>query len=325
MIILLKYSNRPQAAANPLPSGIHGFLLLSTHLFRALGSVAALATCHWGLYVRPRRQPPPVLDVADGLSSEEAGSLQERIGVLLQARRPQDALPLQLQLLATFPRNPAYLHQAAELQGQLGQRREEAALWERFLLVAPDPGEACPGLPNAYRDLGQLKAAIDASERIAALVPGQAEPQVLLARALEADQQHERARRAYERVLALNPANQDARVGAARMLLRAGEAAPALGMVAPVLATDPDHADALLVQGMALRRLGQLAKARAVLEHGLRLKPQYGDFMLVLAGIAQAQHQSAEAEAWRDRYLVLHPEDAQVRARRAKHPRKAPG
>ena len=291
-------------------------------LFRTLGSVAALATCAWGIYVRPRRQPRLVVDGAEGLGSEEAASLQERGTELIRAGHLQEAVTLVLQLLQAFPANPNFLQRAATLQTDLGHFKEAAELWERFLQVAPDPAEACPGLWEAYRKLGQPKAAVAASERIVALAPGAFEPLFCLGQALEADGQYRKARQAYEQVLATRPRNQDARIGVARMDYFNGSPLSALIKVERVLAESPDNTDALLIQGLTLQRLGRLTKAREVLERGQRLAPGYGDFPLALAGIAEREHDPQEAVAWLDRYLALHPDDAQALARRARNERR---
>jgi protein O-GlcNAc transferase len=255
-------------------------------------------------------------DPAEGLSTEEAGRLQERLAVLMRARRFESALPLAEAMIREFPNNPVYLQRLAEIQGGLGHPREEAEAWERFLKVSPTPGEAFPALGNAYRRLGQVSQAIHASERAVALEPSNPEFLFNLGRSYEYAKLFPKALETYKRACAQNPGDQDAAVGWARMEVFLGDATAASRRVGQVLARHPDNVDALLVQGMALRSLGQYDRAKVSLEQGLKLSPGYGDFMLVLGGIAEAQNRPAEALAWYDRYLAQIGEDAAVRAKR---------
>lgn len=289
---------------------------MSTHLFRAVGSLAALSICYWGIYVRPRRQPQASYDPSDVLTSEEAGRLQERTVVLIQARRFQDALPLATKILATFPDNPNYLSQMAVIQDQLGDFKGEAETWERYLKVAPSPGDGIAPLGNAYRRSGRILDCVGAFKRGVAMEPANSEMLFNLGRAHEWAHQYEQARQVYQQCCALHPGNMDATTGWARMEVFAGDPDQALRLAGKALAVNPDYTDALLVQGMAYRQMGRYDQARATLEHGLRLSPTYGDFMLVLAGVASSQDRTPEARLYYDRYLALHPEDAEVRTRR---------
>ena len=291
---------------------------MRTHLFRITGALVALTICHWGIFVRPRRQPELVADPSAELSFEAAARLQDRIATLIRARKFQEALPLSERILKEFPHNPVYLRRTAELHDQLGNYAAEVQLWEAFMRVSPTPGEACPDLGYAYQKLGRGGDAIGAFERFVELQPKNPEFLYFLARAYERGKQYRKAMATYQRTCTFSGDDPDPIVGWARMEVFNGAPAQALRRLQPVLARNPDNVDALLVEGMALRQQGAYDRARPALERGLRLSPGYADFLLVLAGISEAQDRPREALAWYDRYLALAPEQTEVRARRAR-------
>lgn len=289
---------------------------MSMPLFRMFGSVAALSVCYWGIYVRPRRQPVVLADPSEGLSAEDAARLQERLAVLMRARRFSDAKPMAESMVKAFPNNPIYLRRLAEIEGELGHSKEEAEAWERFMKVAPSPGEALPALGNAYRRMGQIQQAIGAFERGVALEPRNSELMFYLGRAYEYGKAYAKARDTYKRACTLNPGDPDSTAGWARMEVFIGDPVQAARRVEEVLARNPNDVDCLLVHGMALRQQGQYAKAKISLLKGLKLSPGYGDFMLVLGGIAESEDHPAEAVAWYDKYLARNGGDTTIRAKR---------
>ncbi len=289
---------------------------MSTPLFRTIGSVVALSVCYWGLFVRPRRQPVALADPSEGLSAEEAGRLQERLAVLMRARRFEDARPLAQSMVKEFPNNPIYLRRLAEIQGELGNSREEAEAWEGFMKVSPSPAEAFPALGNAYRRMGRIDRCIEAFQRAVALEPRNSELLFYLGRAYEYGHAYAKALETYKRACSLNPGDPDATAGWARMEVFIGDPAAAARRVEQLLARNPNDVDGLLVHGMALRQQGQYGRAKVSLEKGLKLSPGYGDFMLVLGGIAESEDHPAEALAWYDRYLARNGGDSTVRAKR---------
>ena len=255
-------------------------------------------------------------DPSEGLSAEDAARLQERLAVLMRARRFSDAKPMAESMVAAFPNNPIYLRRLAEIEGELDHPKEEAAAWERFMKVAPSPGEAFPALGNAYRRMGQVQQAIEAFERGVALEPRNSELMFYLGRAYEYGKAHAKARDTYKRACAMNPGDPDATAGWARMEVFIGDPVKAARLVEQVLARNPNDVDCLLVHGMALRQQGQYARAKVSLQKGLKLSPGYTDFMLVLGGIAESEDHPAEALGWYDKYLARNGGDATVRAKR---------
>ena len=285
--------------------------------FRVAGAVAALALCYRGVYQVPRARAAGPETAADRLTPEAAAGLQEQINQLLRQGKAREALPLAQRILREFPENPSYLRRLAELQDQLGDFNAETELWERFMLVAPSPGESCPMLGEAYRKLGRLDAAVDACRRSVALEPRNSEYLYYLGRSLEWAGQYPEARKTYQKVCALNPGNTDGQLGWARMEVFGGDPAQAARLAGQVLARSPENTDALLVQGMALRQPGRYPEARAALEHGLRVHPN-GDLMLVLAGVSASQNRIPEAISWYDKYLAANPGDAEAARQRAR-------
>ena len=280
---------------------------MTTHFLRIFGSLMALSICFWGVFLRPRRLPPPALVSQEVLSMEEAAYLQERTAKLMRANRQAEALPLLQKTLAAFPNNPVYLSKAAEIQHQLGHYQEEAELWERYLKVAPTPGSAFPDLGNAYRKLGQPRVAEDAFARAVALEPRNVEFRFFYGRACEDAGDYGQARKAYQEACAMHPDDPDSRAGWGRMEVFGGHPRQALLEVDQVLARNPDNVDALLVEGMALRQEGKYLQAQTALSHGLSLSPRYGDFMLVLAGVQKALGHPKEAALLLARWQALDP------------------
>lgn len=242
----------------------------------------------------------------------------ERAAALVKVGRFQEALPLAERILKEYPNNHIYLRRMAEIRGQLGQHREEAALWERFMKVAPSPGEACPAIGNAYRNAGDRVASIGAFERCLALEPRNADFRFYLAKACEDAKQFSRAQKLYREASQAAPEYPDLAIGWARMEVFVGDAKRARGLMQKLLAKNARNTDALLVLGMAHRQLGEYEAAREVLERGLRLSPSYSDFLAVLGGVAEGQDRPDEARACYDRYLAQRPGDAAIQARRAR-------
>ena len=256
---------------------------------RATAALISLAALIAGVLAGPATWGQLLGWRARPLRAEEVRELVSRSGALLLAEKAEEAYPPTRRLVEEFPDNPVYLRRLAELEGRLGRPAAEAALWERFLAVSPTPEEAFPALPIAYRRAGDLSASVAAAERGVALAPHDLDFKLYLGQALEARGDLAQARDVYRTASLLAPGHSDVTVAWARTEVA----------------------------------LGDPAMARFVAERGLQLEPDNFDFLPVLATVAELDGRLEEATALLDRYLSRSPNDASVKARRARLARPA--
>jgi tetratricopeptide (TPR) repeat protein len=249
---------------------------------RLAGSLLALGAFYWGLY----RMPVPGAAGA-ALNSEKSRQLQDETAVLHRQGKWAQALEPTLRLHAAYPESPIYAGHLAEIYDHLGRYREEAGMWEQFLVHAPRPIEACPQIGQAYQKQGLPKQAIAAFEKCLSFEPDSPDSIFVLAHALEQDGQTDRAGALYERGLALNPRSADLAMGSARIKLRQGKLEDARQLAARTLAAFPKNPDALLVLGLACARQGDRAAARSYLERGVEIADGYADLHVALGNLAE--------------------------------------
>lgn len=275
---------------------------------RILLALLTLALVYWGLFV---------LEVPTPASREQARAhrLQEESQTLYRADKFAEALIPTQRLHQEFPDNHIYIERLAKIQNRLGHFREEAALWEKYLAVAPSPGDACPAIGVAYENLGLIPEAVRAYERCQALEPKNPDMAIHLARAYESAGERAKAKAWYAKWMVSNPGYPDFKIGFTRLEFFYGSTEKAHILIQEVLAKSPENADALLVYGMILRSLGNGAKAKEVLEQGLRRKPGYTDFYIVLGGIAEHENRTKDAIAYYTKALELNPKKADVAKR----------
>ncbi|HEY1242693.1 MAG TPA: tetratricopeptide repeat protein [Bryobacteraceae bacterium] len=254
-------------------------------------AVAALAlgAFYWGLY----RMPVP--GAKTGLDPEKSRELQDEAAVMRRYGKWARALPPTMKLHNAYPESHIYIGQLAEIYDHLGKFREEAAMWEQFLLHAPRPIEGCPQIGEAYEKQGLAKEAITAFEKCLAIEPESSDQIFYLARALERDGQTDRAAELYARGAAANPTYSDLAIGLARMRLRQGKPDEARRLAAGALVESPNNADALLVLGLACVRKGDRAAARNYLERGVRVADGYADLHLALANLDEQDANLSQA------------------------------
>src|SRR4051794_38591110 len=126
-----------------------------------LAPIGAIALCYAAVAFAPH-----ALRSASARRSSDLDAKTVQTSVdLIKAERWSDALPVTRTLSERFPRNHIYAQSLAGVYHHLSQPKEEAAEWERYLLTAPSPEEACPQIGDAYRQQGKLKEAADAYDR----------------------------------------------------------------------------------------------------------------------------------------------------------------
>lgn len=246
---------------------------------RLAAAALALGAFYWGLY----RMPVP--GAKSGLDPEKSRELQDQAAVMRRYGKWDRAVTPTMKLHNAYPENSIYIGQLAEIYDHLGRYREEAAMWEQFLVHAPRPIEGCPQIGDAYEKQGLPKQAIAAFEKCLALEPESPDQIFYLARALESDGQTDRALELYQRGAAANPAYTDLTIGLARIRLQQGKLDEARRVAAAALVESPNNPDALLVLGLACVRQGDRTAARNYLERGVRVADGYADLHLALANL----------------------------------------
>jgi tetratricopeptide (TPR) repeat protein len=123
--------------------------------------VVVLYLFYWALFLNP------VMDTAatGGLSTDATREIMEHTRQLLLEKKFEQALPETLRIHQAFPENHIYIDQLATIYGAMGRFAEEAAMWEKYLLYAPMPGEACPQVAIAYKKQNKDAEALNAYER----------------------------------------------------------------------------------------------------------------------------------------------------------------
>lgn len=176
--------------------------------------------------------------------------------ISIQKHNFSEALSETLKLVDAFPKNHIYLNQAATLYFELGKRDEEAAMLERFFLSAPEPSEACPRLPEAYRAQQAFMKMLDAAKRCLALEPQNSDFLLELGLSFERAGQPQEALEIFQKGAVQFPEYFDFSIGHARVLLHLGETQKAWDEIMIVIKYRPELTDAQEVAQAAGQLLG---------------------------------------------------------------------
>ena len=201
---------------------------------------------------------------------------------LLLAGKLKESLMPTLRLYRAFPENHIYIQQLAQTYDTLGQFKESAPLWDRYLQTSPTPIEGCPMVGLAHENLGQAAEAKQAFERCWKIEPT-SDMIFFYGHAVERDGDYTRAAELYEQGLKRAPDYPDLQIGLARAQLQLGKLPASRQRIEAVLARRPDNADALLVAALVHWRMGELGAARENLEHAHRVSPGYKEAEVMLA------------------------------------------
>jgi tetratricopeptide (TPR) repeat protein len=194
---------------------------------------------------------------------------------LLRTGQYQKSLEFTLKLNHTFPKNHVYFDQAAVLYNHLGDFKNEAAMLEKFLLTAADPGEACPRLPKAYRASNDKTAMLDAAKRCLALEPKNSDFQFEMALSYERTGDAKNALSIYEQGEKNYPGYIDFSIGVARILFYDDKVEQSWHKIEPILKARPHLADAQIVAVKALLALNKKEQAQDILNQAIDDHPNY--------------------------------------------------
>lgn len=196
---------------------------------------------------------------------------------LLRSGQHNGALKYTLMLTQAFPNNHVYIDQAALIYHHLGEYAEEARMLEKFLLVAADPGEACPRLPQAYRALTNQKAMVDAAERCLKLEPKNSDFLFELGLSHERSGNFDKALQIYQDGKSAFTGYSDFTIGYARMLVTLDKPEKAWTEISEILKKRPNNSDAQVVAVKALLALNKNTEALEQLNKAIKDHPDNVD------------------------------------------------
>lgn len=240
---------------------------------------------YWCLSANPWVDEFAGKDPEHQLSNERAQNLLGRTRELIRLERYQDALKPALQLFKAYPESSIYIEQLATIHHKLQQWKEEAEMWEQFMVHAPMPVEGCPQIGVAYRKLQMEEKAAQSFERCLQIEEN-SDNLLFMGSVLERKGEYAKADELYGRAIKRAPEYSDVIIGKARVELRIGKAAASKKRILELLDRQPDNADALLVAGMACLKLGDASEARTHLNRGRRVRPTDADFGVMLAQVS---------------------------------------
>lgn len=263
---------------------------MDTPVIRTAGALLALGLC---FFVETKWTPTAG---ATSTGSDARASQMTEIRKLIQSGDYQHAFAPAQTLYNDHPQNQIFIEQLAGIDGHLGRYRDEANLWEQYLLYSPTPIEGCPRIGLAYSHENRNDLAIDALQRCLKIEPDNPDVLFYLANTYEREGQREKANEVYVTGLKSAPNDPDLLIGQGRIKLQSGDGAAALAAANGVLTRLPDNADALLLAGLANISLGDRHAARSTLEHAAQVSSRYAD-------VHQALGQLAEKDGSRDEAL----------------------
>lgn len=229
--------------------------------------------------------------------------------MLMREKNFSEALPYTLKLVESFPKNHIYLDQAATLYFFLGNRIEEAKMLERFFLVAPDPSEACPRLPESYYAVADTTSMLSAAEKCLNLDPTNSDFNLEMALSYERAKQPEKALSLFENGKNKYPNYIDFAIGYARVLMHNGNYEQAWKEIEPIIQRRAELSDAQIVAGICATQLGYFDKARAILESAIQLHPKNMEFYSAIISLEEKQNHHSETLKWIEQALQIEPEN----------------
>ena len=193
---------------------------------------------------------------------------------------------------------------------QQGDHQEAVRLITRALEVNAGDASAFNNRAVAFRELGQLDAALADCDRAIALEPRHADAHINRGVALKLMGRPHEAVASYQCAIGLAPGNADAHNNCSVVLCELGEPQAALAHADAALQGRPQFAEAWFNRGHALQLLGELEAARFCYEQAARLKPAYAQAFVNLGVVAHDLGRVAEAEAALRHAIALQPRNA---------------
>ncbi|MEO8342857.1 MAG: tetratricopeptide repeat protein [Gallionella sp.] len=234
----------------------------------------------------------------------------EALLALFNARHYTDAESRTRALLEKYP---GFAFGWKLLGGAL-QRQGKDALpaFQRVAKLMPDDAEAHYNLGIVLKSAGQLNNAAASYRRAIALKPDYAEAHSNLGNTLTDLGQPKDAVISYRRALKLNPDSADAHNNLGTALKDIGQLKDAIASYQQAVALKPDFVLAYYNLGNALKELGQLDEAMHNYRRAIVLKPDFAEAHNNLGGVLKELGQFTDALASYRRVLELKPDFAEA-------------
>ncbi|MGD0579837.1 MAG: tetratricopeptide repeat protein [Bryobacteraceae bacterium] len=126
-------------------------------------------------------------------SAADAAEKVRRANALVQAEKPEQAIPIYRELVAAFPKEPSLRVNLAVAQYKAGRYQEAVEQCQTLVEQQPELFPAWLFLGASQLKLGQAGSAVEALRKAAALQPGDLNARLMLADALLEQQQYKEA------------------------------------------------------------------------------------------------------------------------------------
>ena len=231
--------------------------------------------------------------------------------VLLERKRPKDAVAALTRALALQPQNMNALLYRGFAFGELGQHKDALADFDRVLRLDPHSVFALHNRANALIALDRHKEAWPSVETLLRLAPAHVPALANCALLLTRDKKHREAMVLLERALALEPDNADlmgAR-GNAFMALRRHD--DALAAFRKEVALKPESAQGHLNCANALMELNRLEEALAQCEKAIAVQPDHAPALALRGNLLLHLGRPEDAFAAYDKAVAANPDYAE--------------
>jgi len=206
-----------------------------------------------------------------GWAQPAAGAAEkvQRANALVQAGKPEEAIPIYRELVAAFPKMPALRVNLAVAQYKTGRFQEAVEECRALAEQQPELFTAWLFLGASELKLGQAAGAVEALRKAAALQPGDLNARLMLADALLEQQQYKEAAAQYTEAARAVPENPRAWYGLGR-----SEEGAAGEIFDRLEKARPGSAEVLALAGGFEFGRGQMAQALRQYREALALRPE---------------------------------------------------
>jgi predicted Zn-dependent protease len=203
-------------------------------------------------------------------SAAEAAEKMRRANALVQADKPEQAIPIYRELVAAFPKMPSLRVNLAVAQYKAGRYQEAVEECRALVEQQPELFPAWLFLGASQLKLGQAADAVEALRKAVALQPGDLNARLILADALLERQQYKEAAAQYTEAAQAMPESPRAWYGLGR-----SEESAAGEIFDRLEKAQPGSAEVLALAGDFEFGRGQMARALRQYREALALRPAW--------------------------------------------------
>lgn len=241
-------------------------------------------------FARHRGRPPVRM-------SAPARSAVDRIGKLLQVRKPAEAQRLAAAEAARNPNEPALANALGRAQREMGTKDAAVTSFQRAVALERGYADAHNNLGLTLRDMGRFADAARAFRAAVIAAPNWPVALINLADMLNRLGAQARALPYAQKAAALEPKSAPAALLLGEIEFRSGHYAQAADAFARAVAADPTGIQPHLSLAQAYTRLGRDAEAMAEYDRLLDRAPKNATALAGKAGLLQSLGRFDEAEA----------------------------